>query len=67
MNSPPSGPLDMLTVPSLSRDFDSGPADLRSGLAWVSLEQAAEQRVETRRHGARVPAGGYERSYKLRE
>ncbi len=63
MNSPPYGPFDALTVPSLSRDFDSGPAGLRSGLARVSLEpfgrlrvpsivegQAAPQRVETCRH-----------------
>ena len=28
MNRPPSGPFDTLTVPSLLRDFDSGPVGL---------------------------------------
>ncbi len=45
MNSPPYGPFDRLTVPSLSRDFDSGLAGLRSGLARFSLEPFGRLRV----------------------
>ena len=47
--------------------FDPRPLGACSGLARGSLEQAARQRVETRRTPVRHPAGGYERRRSLRE
>jgi hypothetical protein len=64
MNNPPCGPFDRLTVPSLPRDFDSGPSrpPLRAG-----LEQGAKHRVETCTEETIFLAGAYSRGYQLRE